>query len=274
MGGDGPRGWLGGPAAGRQVHDVRGRYPRARARALAGRRAGRPRDGRRGLAAGRAPHRCPARGRDSARAAARREGPPPAPVRAERGEPAPLPLLLWRHARRRLPRRPAAVPRPVGCALRRLQAALRHARRPAHSPGGEAAPLPRWEGRGRVETAPRAPRRRRARRLLALRGRALDRADQRLRRRSGGDSAGQQRSASRPQPARARLLAERHPLLPLLGIGTAALRPAEGAGQTPARLCRAQLPSVHLQPPQLARAHLRAAVAAMWPAAPARRRRV
>jgi len=166
------------------------------------------------------------------------------------------------------------VPRPVGCALRRLQAALRHARRPAHPPGGEAAPLPRWEGRGRVETAPRAPRRRRARRLLALRGRALDRADQRLRRRSGGDSAGQQRSASRPQPARARLLAERHPLLPLLGIGTAALRPAEGAGQTPARLCRAQLPSVHLQPPQLARAHLRAAVAAMWPAAPARRRRV
>mmetsp|Transcript_33076 Transcript_33076/g.98415 ORF Transcript_33076/g.98415 Transcript_33076/m.98415 type:complete len:225 (-) Transcript_33076:370-1044(-) len=167
-------------------------------RALAGRRAGRPRDGRRGLAAGRAPHRRPARGRDSARAAARREGPPPAPVRAERGGPAPLPLLLWRHARRRLPRRPAAVPRPVGCALRRLQAALRHARRPAHLPGGEAAPLPRRAGRGRVEAAPRAPPRRRARRLLALRGRALDRADQRLRRRSGGDAAGQQRSASRP----------------------------------------------------------------------------
>uniref|UniRef100_A0A7S3S9Z3 Sulfatase N-terminal domain-containing protein n=1 Tax=Emiliania huxleyi TaxID=2903 RepID=A0A7S3S9Z3_EMIHU len=212
-------------------------------RALAGRRAGRPRDGRRGLAAGRAPHRRPARGRDSARAAARREGPPPAPVRAERGEPPappprrhPRPLLscLGPHRRARTaassslearpapaaaatgggapacgrrpvafthPRRPFEwnqVPRPVGCALRRLQAALRHARRPAHLPGGEAAPLPRRAGRGRVEAAPRAPPRRRARRLLALRGRALDRADQRLRRRSGGDAAGQQRSASRP----------------------------------------------------------------------------
>mmetsp|Transcript_33076 Transcript_33076/g.98414 ORF Transcript_33076/g.98414 Transcript_33076/m.98414 type:complete len:234 (-) Transcript_33076:836-1537(-) len=28
VGGDGPRGWLGRPAAGRQVHDVRGRHPR------------------------------------------------------------------------------------------------------------------------------------------------------------------------------------------------------------------------------------------------------